>query len=102
MWKRLPTPKAPPKDRWDSKRALFGENDYKDLLGDGSYPLRKQVKIGPLWLRGWKGNELQRAIRKKRVLGRDLGPQAAKNLNKEIKRLYRRLNRNLGPSYYPT
>ncbi|XP_072036328.1 large ribosomal subunit protein mL51-like [Amphiura filiformis] len=99
-WDRMPVPKKPQPDRWTPKRALYGENDYKDLLGDGNYQLKKNVKTGPFWLRGWSGNEFQRLIRKRKLMGRDLGPKASKDLNKRIKYLYKKLNRNLGKGYY--
>ncbi|XP_038062300.1 39S ribosomal protein L51, mitochondrial-like [Patiria miniata] len=96
QWNKLSVPNKPKKDRWDEKHALFGENDYKDILGDGSYLLKNNVKHGPLWLRGWKGNELQRLIRKNKVMGDDMGPTERYAMLKRMKYLHKRMNRNHG------
>nr|XP_054768157.1 39S ribosomal protein L51, mitochondrial-like [Lytechinus pictus] len=99
-WKKLPAPKKPEKDFWSEKRALFGENDYKDILGDGTYSLRKNVKVGPWWMRGWRGNELQMLIRKRKLVGYQSGPESRHNMNKRIKYLFKFMNRNKGKWYY--
>ncbi|XP_033641925.1 39S ribosomal protein L51, mitochondrial-like [Asterias rubens] len=99
-WNRLPDPKTPRKDRWSEKRALFGENDYKDILGDGSYSLKFNVKTGPKWMHGWRGNELQTLIRKKKVAGPDMGPTKFYNMLKRISYLHKRFNRNKGRWQY--
>ncbi|BFZ23518.1 hypothetical protein BsWGS_26557 [Bradybaena similaris] len=52
-----------PKDQWTPKKALFGQNDYIDILGDGDvHPA--DLLTGPRWLIGFKGNERDRMIRK--------------------------------------
>ncbi|XP_797064.3 39S ribosomal protein L51, mitochondrial [Strongylocentrotus purpuratus] len=100
-WKKLPAPKKSEKDYWSEKRALFGENDYKDILGDGTYSLRKNVKVGPWWMRGWKGNELQMMIRKRKMVGYQMGPETRHNMNKRISYLFKFMNRNKGKwAYY--
>lgn len=62
------------------------------LLGNFlSHP--KELIRGPIWLRGWRGNELQRCIRKKKMVGDRMFVEDYKNLNKRIKFLYKRFNR---------
>lgn len=53
----------------------------------------KNLIVGPAWLRGWRGNELQRCIRKKQVVGDRMFADDYHNLNKRIRFLYRRFNR---------
>lgn len=51
------------KNRWTKDRALFGQNDYIDILGDGDvHPA--DLLTGPKWLIAFKGNELERLTRK--------------------------------------
>uniref|UniRef100_A0A8D0BXB1 Large ribosomal subunit protein mL51 n=1 Tax=Salvator merianae TaxID=96440 RepID=A0A8D0BXB1_SALMN len=88
--KEPPLPKEV--DRWTKKRALFGVYDYIGILGDfRAHP--KDLIVGPVWLRGWRGNELQRCIRKKKMVGDRMFADDYHNLNKRIRFLYRRLNR---------
>lgn len=49
-----------PKKNWTEKKALFGQNDYIDILGDqeGLKPIMFQTHI-PQWLKGFHGNEFQ-------------------------------------------
>ncbi|NXF36754.1 RM51 protein, partial [Nyctibius bracteatus] len=88
--------KEPPKrkqvDRWTEKRALFGVYDNVGILG-GFQIHPKNLIVGPKWLRGWRGNELQRCIRKKQVVGDRMFVEDYHNLNKRIRYLYRRFNR---------
>lgn len=43
------------KDDWDQAEALFGQNDYIDILGDGNiHPARLLTNV-PWWLRGFNG-----------------------------------------------
>uniref|UniRef100_A0A2D4KXX3 Large ribosomal subunit protein mL51 n=1 Tax=Micrurus paraensis TaxID=1970185 RepID=A0A2D4KXX3_9SAUR len=84
----------PPKvvDRWNDKRALFGVYDNIGILGDfKAHP--KNLIVGPVWLRGWRGNELQRCIRRKKMVGDRMFVDDYHNLNKRIKFLYKRYNR---------
>ncbi|XP_054858856.1 39S ribosomal protein L51, mitochondrial [Eublepharis macularius] len=88
--KEPPNPKTV--DRWTEKRALFGIYDNIGILGDFvAHP--KDLIVGPQWLRGWRGNELQRCIRKKKMVGDRMFVEDYKNLNKRIKFLYKRFNR---------
>lgn len=52
----LPPPKVV--DRWNEKRALFGVYDNIGILGNFEKHPKELIK-GPVWLRGWRGNELQ-------------------------------------------
>nr|XP_056703909.1 39S ribosomal protein L51, mitochondrial [Euleptes europaea] len=88
--KEPPSPK--PVDRWTEKRALFGIYDNIGILGNFlAHP--KDLIRGPIWLRGWRGIELQRCIRKKKMVGHRMFEEDYKNLNKRIRFLYRRFNR---------
>ncbi|XP_027509388.1 39S ribosomal protein L51, mitochondrial [Corapipo altera] len=88
--------KEPPKrkqvDRWTEKRALFGVYDYVGILGGFQIHPKSLIK-GPTWLRGWRGNELQRCIRKKQMVGDRMFVEDLHKLNKRIRYLYRRFNR---------
>ncbi|XP_068787203.1 large ribosomal subunit protein mL51 [Struthio camelus] len=93
---RLPQVREPPPpkqvDRWTEKRALFGVYDNVGILGDfKAHP--KDLIVGPKWLRGWRGNELQRCIRKKKMVGDRMFVDDYHKLNKRIRYLYRRFNR---------
>nr|XP_060618635.1 large ribosomal subunit protein mL51 isoform X1 [Anolis sagrei ordinatus] len=88
--KEPPRPKSV--DRWTEKRALFGVYDNIGILGDFlAHP--KDLIVGPKWLRGWRGNELQRCIRKKKIVGDRMFVEDYHNLKKRIKYLYKRFNR---------
>ncbi|XP_019382645.1 PREDICTED: 39S ribosomal protein L51, mitochondrial [Gavialis gangeticus] len=92
---RRPRVREPPAhvqvDRWTEKRALFGVYDNVGILGNfQAHP--KDLITGPKWLRGWRGNELQRCIRKKKMVGDRMFDQDYKNLVKRIRYLYRRYN----------
>ncbi|TMS11027.1 39S ribosomal protein L51, mitochondrial [Larimichthys crocea] len=53
-------------DRWTEKRSMFGVYDNIGILGDfKAHP--KDLIVAPCWLKAFKGNELQRLIRKKRM-----------------------------------
>ncbi|XP_053154025.1 39S ribosomal protein L51, mitochondrial isoform X2 [Hemicordylus capensis] len=88
--------KEPPRpkevDRWTEKRALFGIYDNIGILGNFLAHPKDLIK-GPVWLRGWRGTELQRCIRKKKMVGDRMFEEDYKNLNKRIKYLYKRFNR---------
>lgn len=81
---------------WNEKRALFGQNDYIDILGrDDLHPSRILYKV-PAWLRGAKGTEFEMLIRKRRIFGASVmpgtRPSKFRDLNKRIKYLYKWLN----------
>ncbi|XP_055426074.1 39S ribosomal protein L51, mitochondrial-like [Bubalus kerabau] len=87
----LPPPKVI--DRWNEKRAMFGVYDNIGILGNFEKHPKELIK-GPTWLRGWKGNELQRCIRKKRMVGNRMFIDDLHNLNKRISFLYKGFNRH--------
>ncbi|KAM6214293.1 large ribosomal subunit protein mL51 [Rhynchocyon petersi] len=87
----LPPPKAI--DRWNEKRALFGVYDNIGILGNFEKHPKELIK-GPRWLRGWKGNELQRCIRKRKMVGNRMFIDDLHNLNKRIHYLYKHFNRH--------
>jgi large subunit ribosomal protein L51 len=94
----LPMPSFVDKKSWSVKKATFGQNDYIDILGDGSVSPVDLIQ-GPKWLIGFKGNELQRLTRQMKFEGKDL---RAKNqnkfhdMNKRIKYLLWRYNHKFG------
>ncbi|KAM6967386.1 large ribosomal subunit protein mL51 [Aplochiton taeniatus] len=79
-------------DRWTEKRSMFGVYDNVGILGDFKAHPRELI-VGPSWLRGFKGNELQRLIRKKRIVGDRMMTLDKHNMEKRLRFLYRRFNR---------
>ncbi|KAK4829822.1 hypothetical protein QYF61_006659 [Mycteria americana] len=56
------------------------------LLFSGGFQIHpKNLIVGPKWLRGWRGNELQRCIRKKQVVGDRMFVEDYHKLNKRIR-----------------
>ncbi|KAM3614611.1 uncharacterized protein V6R79_016835 [Siganus canaliculatus] len=79
-------------DRWTEKRNMFGVYDNVGILGDfKAHP--KDLIVAPCWLKAFKGNELQRLIRKKRMVGDRMMTLDRHNMEKRLRFLYRRFNR---------
>uniref|UniRef100_A0A8C4QRA1 Large ribosomal subunit protein mL51 n=1 Tax=Eptatretus burgeri TaxID=7764 RepID=A0A8C4QRA1_EPTBU len=90
LW-RNPLSKTQPPDRWNEKRAMFGLYDNIGILGDfKTHP--KQLIRGPSWLKGWKGNELQRCVRKLKWVGNRMFVEDKHQLEKRIKYLFKIVN----------
>ncbi|KAM6910439.1 large ribosomal subunit protein mL51 [Xenentodon cancila] len=86
----IPEPKQV--DRWTEKRSMWGVYDNIGILGDfKAHP--KDLIAAPCWLKAFKGNELQRLIRKKKMVGDRMMTLERHNLEKRIRFLYRRFNR---------
>ncbi|CAG0913805.1 unnamed protein product [Notodromas monacha] len=84
-----------PKDVWSERRALFGQNDYIDILGSGKvHPVDLMYNV-PKWLRGFRGNEMQMLVRKRKIFGawmQEHRPKKWMDMEKRVRYLYKRLN----------
>ncbi|KAJ8392898.1 hypothetical protein AAFF_G00071020 [Aldrovandia affinis] len=79
-------------DRWTEKRSMYGVYDNIGILGDFKAHPRDLI-VAPVWLKGFRGNELQRLTRKKRMVGERMMTNDRHSLEKRIRFLYRRFNR---------
>lgn len=92
-----------PSDRkpnpWRPKDALFGQNDYIDILGDGSINPTQLMTSTPHWLKNFRGNEMQMLIRRRTAFRywQWCRPKKWTELNLRIDRLYRKLNYKTPP-----
>jgi len=102
--KPVPMPVWDPvkKDQWVKKKALFGQNDYIDILGDGTIHPWELIRA-PGWLKGYRGNELQRISRQLAMQGtflRETFPTKYHQLTKQLFYLYKRVNRRHHSGYW--
>ncbi|CAB3409884.1 unnamed protein product [Caenorhabditis bovis] len=89
------------RDPWTTENARFGQNDYIDILGDGSiHPAQLQYHT-PTWLRGFPGqhraNELIKLVHYRNLYDSKLkqnSPRRWHELRKRIKYLMMQHNYN--------
>uniref|UniRef100_T1JJV0 Large ribosomal subunit protein mL51 n=1 Tax=Strigamia maritima TaxID=126957 RepID=T1JJV0_STRMM len=88
-------PNYRPKNRWSQKRALFGQNDYIDILGNGHlHPVQLHDEV-PRWLKGYRSNEFGVLNRRLKFLGdyyEEFKPEKYRKMKKRSWHLYRYLN----------
>lgn len=78
---------------------MFGQNDYIDIFTrDKIHPTDTMGSI-PVWLRKFRGNEMQMLIRRRKAKAHWswFRPQKWNELNKRIDFLYKRLNYKTAP-----
>lgn len=80
---------------WNSSLKKQKEKQYIYVfLCAGDFKVHpKDLIVAPCWLKGFKGNELERLIRKKKMVGDRMMTLDRHNLEKRIRFLYRRFNR---------
>lgn len=88
-----------PTNPWTQKKALFGQNDYIDILGSEELKVTDVMYSVPRWLRGMKGNlkEVSILIKKRKALQHGIlpisNPTKWKDMNKRILYLWKFMNR---------
>ncbi|VDP02240.1 unnamed protein product [Soboliphyme baturini] len=79
------------RDMWTKEKALFGQNDYIDLLGDGSVHPAQLMYHQPPWLRGFPGshraNELIKLIHYRNLYHERMKRNAPKRWHDLLKRI---------------
>ena len=77
------------------KRFVSGPYEWLCFCGSlGDFKAHpKDLMVGPSWLKAFQGNELQRLIRKRKLVGERMMTQDRLNLDKRIRYLYRHFNR---------
>ncbi|XP_074655176.1 large ribosomal subunit protein mL51-like [Tubulanus polymorphus] len=94
--KPLPHKPVKIKTPWQQKKSFtFGQNDYIDILGEGTLKPRNLIR-GPQWLIGFRGNELQRLVRRMNFEGeylKEFYPTNYHSMAKRVHYVYKRYNR---------
>uniref|UniRef100_A0A914WDK5 Large ribosomal subunit protein mL51 n=1 Tax=Plectus sambesii TaxID=2011161 RepID=A0A914WDK5_9BILA len=84
-------PEVKEKDAWRDDRAFFGQNDYIDLLGDGSVHPAQLMYHVPRWLRGFPGqhraNELVKLIHYRNLYKQQMQQHTPKRWHDLCKRI---------------
>jgi len=93
------TPMEAKPDPWRPAAAVFGENNYIDILGDDRINPTQLMQSVPTWLRKFRGNEMQMLVRKRNAKAHWQWnkPLRYHRLQKRIEYLYKRLNYKTAP-----